>query len=141
MAKTMSVQVKKCQLRNKPSFLGKIVINLNYADQVTVKQEDKNWYEVVPVNKKNGGWVHVSALSTKRIVLKEGSKDIENAASSDELALAGKGFNEQVENDFKKKNKNADFTWVDKMEKIVISSKEMQSFLKEGGLKVEGGDA
>ena len=141
MAKTMSVQVKKCQLRNKPSFLGKIVINLKYADQVTVKQEDKNWYEVVPVNKKNGGWVHVSALSTKKIILKEGSKDVENAASSDELALAGKGFNEQVENDFKKKNKNADFTWVDKMEKIVISSSEMQSFLKEGGLNVEGGDA
>ena len=140
MAKTMSVQVKKCQLRNKPSFLGKIVINLKYADQVTVKQEDKNWYEVVPVNKKKGGWVHVSALSTKKIILKEGSKDVANAASSDELALAGKGFNEQVENDFKKKNKNADFTWVDKMEKIVISSKETQSFLKEGGLKVEGGD-
>ena len=141
MAKTMSVQVKKCQLRNKPSFLGKIVINLKYADQVTVKQEDKNWYEVVPVNNKNGGWVHVSALSTKKIVLQDGSKDVENAASSDELALAGKGFNEQVENDFKKKNKNADFTWVDKMEKIVISSKEMQTFLKEGGLNVEGGDA
>ncbi len=141
MAKTMSVQVKKCQLRNKPSFLGKILTNLNYADQVTVKQEKKNWYEVVPVNKKNGGWVHVSALSTKKIVLKEGSEDIKNAASSDELALAGKGFNEQVENDFKKKNKNADFTWIDKMEKIVISSKEMQSFLKNGGLKVEGGDA
>ena len=52
MAKTMSVQVKKCQLRNKPSFLGKIVTNLNYADEVTIKQEDRNWYEVVPVNKK-----------------------------------------------------------------------------------------
>ena len=65
MAKTMSVQVKKCQLRNKPSFLGKIVINLNYADQVTVKQENKNWYEVVPVNKKNGGWAGIWELDSK----------------------------------------------------------------------------
>jgi hypothetical protein len=141
MAKTMSVQVKTCQLRDKPSFLGKIVTNLAYADQVTVKQENKDWYEVVPVNKKTSGWVHVSALSKKEIVLKPGSRDIANAASSDELALAGKGFNKQVENDFKKKNKNADFTWVDRMEKIVISTNEMQSFLHDGGLKVEGGGA
>jgi hypothetical protein len=141
MTKTMSVQVKTCQLRDKPSFLGKIVTNLAYADQVTVKQENKDWYEVVPANKKTGGWVHVSALSKKEIVLKPGSRDRANAASSDELALAGKGFNQQVENDFKKKNKNADFTGVDRMEKIVISTKEMQSFLQEGGLKVEGGGA
>lgn len=140
MAETMSVQVKKCQLRNKPSFLGKIVTDLAYADQVMVKTEKDDWYEVVPVNKKSSGWVHVSALSKKEIILKPGSRDIENAASSDELALAGKGFNQQVENDFKKKNKNADFTWVDKMEKIVISTKEMQNFLKDGGLKAEGGE-
>ena len=141
MAKTMSVQVKKCQLRNKPSFLGRIITNLSYADKVTVKKENDDWYEVIPVNKKSGGWVHVSALSSKDIILKPGSQDIKNAASSDELALAGKGFNEQVENDFKKKNKNADFAWVDKMEKIIISTNEMQSFLKDGGLKAEGGDA
>ncbi len=141
MAKTMSVQVKKCQLRKKPSFLGKVVVNLAYADRVTVKQKKNDWYEVIPVSNKNGGWVHVSALSKKKIVLNPGSKDIKNAASSDELALAGKGFNKQVENDFKKKNKNADFKRIDKMEKIVVSSKEMQNFLKKGGLKVNGGAA
>lgn len=141
MAKTMSVQVKKCQLRNKPSFLGKIVINLNYADQVTVRNEQENWLDVTPVNQQQGGWVHVSALSEKEIVLNPGSKDIEQAASGEELALAGKGFNEEVENNFKKKNKNIDFTWVDKMEKIVISGQEMQQFLKEGGLRAGGGDA
>jgi len=108
---------------------------------VTVAKEEDEWYEVVPVKKQGRGWVHVSALSAKEIILKPGSKDIQNAASSDELALAGKGFNEEVEKDFKKKNKNANFTWVDKMEKIVISTHEMQGFLKDGGLKAEGGDA
>lgn len=141
MAKTMSVQVKKCQLRNKPSFLGKIVLSLNYADPVTVKQEENNWLEVSPENKNQGGWVHVSALSSKEIILNPGSKDIEKAASSDEVALAGKGFNKEVEQDFKKKNKNIDFSWIDQMEKFVISSNEMQSFLKQGGLQAEGGDA
>ena len=141
MAKTMSVQVKKCQLRNKPSFLGKIVVNLNYADQVIVEKEKDDWFMVKPENKNKGGWVHVSALSKKKIVLNPNSKDLENAASSDELALAGKGFNEQVEQNYKKKNKNADFTWIDNMEKFVVSPSEIQKFLKQGGLVVEGGDA
>ncbi|MCL7488421.1 MAG: SH3 domain-containing protein [Desulfobulbaceae bacterium] len=138
MAATMSVQVRKCQLRDKPSFLAKTITSLAYADQVTIQQEKDDWYRVVPLNRPNGGWVHVSALSKKKIVLKPGSRDIDSAASSDELALAGKGFNEQVEKDFKKKNKNVDFTWVDKMEKIVISQVEMQNFLKDGGLIAEG---
>ena len=141
MAKQMSVQVKKCQLRNKPSFLGKIILNLNYADRVTVDQEQDDWLKVTPENKSDGGWVHVSALSSKKIVLNPGSKDVKSAASSDELALAGKGFNEQVENDFKKKNRNVDFTWINKMENIVVSQNEIQSFLKEGGLQANGGDA
>lgn len=141
MAKTMSVQVRKCQLRNKPSFLGKIVANLGYTDQVTVEVEQDDWYRVKPQKSGKAGWVHVSALSEKKIVLEPGSKDIENAASSDELALAGKGFNEQVEKDFRKKNKNADFTWVDKMENIVVSQNEIQDFLKKGELQPEGGGA
>ena len=137
----MSVQVKKCQLRNKPSFLGKIVANLNYADRVTVENEQDDWFKVKPENVSTSGWVHVSALSSKKIVLKQGSKDVTSAASSDELALAGKGFNKQVENNYKRKNKNADFTWVDKMETYVVSQKEMQRFMKEGGLKANGGES
>ena len=44
MAKTMSIQVKKCKLRNTPSFLGKIIASLDYADQVTVQKEKKEFY-------------------------------------------------------------------------------------------------
>jgi len=141
MAKTMSVQVKKCQLRNKPSFLGKILVNLNYADRVTVKKEQDDWFKVQPENNATSGWVHVSALSTKKIVLAKGSKDVTSAASSDELALAGKGFNKEVENNYKKKNKAADFAWVDKMETFIIPQNEIQRFLAEGGLQAQGGDA
>ena len=140
MAKTMSVQVKKCQLRNKPSFLGKVVTKLNYGDKVEIAQEKNSWVEVSK-SKKKGGWIHVSALSEKEIIVNPNSEDVKSAASSDEIALAGKGFNEQVEKDFKKKNKSVDFSWIDKMEKFVVSQSEIQSFLKNGGLQVEGGDA
>lgn len=138
MSKMMSVQVKKCQVRNQPSYLGKIVSDLAYGDQVSILEEKESWLNVKPASKA-GGWVHVSALSTKEIVLAKGSAPVQSSTSSEEIALAGKGFNEQVEQEFKKQNRNIDFTWVDKMEKIVIEQKEIQSFLNEGGLAGKGG--
>jgi len=55
------------------------------------------------------------------------------------LALAGKGFNSDVEAQFKKTHKDIDFSVVDKMEKIKISSSEMQAFLKDGDVAPKGG--
>ena len=51
----------------------------------------------------------------------------------------GKGFNQQVESEFRAKNPNLDFTWVDKMETYVVSEEEMKQFLEKGGLSPEGG--
>ncbi len=138
MAKTMSVQVKKCQLRNKPTFLGKVVTKLSYADKVTVEQEENSWVKVFHPQKKDG-WVHVSALSEKEIILNPNSDDIQAAASSDEIALAGKGFNQQVEKKFKESNRNIDFAWVDRMEKMTVSQNDIQSFISKGGLEAGGG--
>ncbi|MHB8809635.1 MAG: SH3 domain-containing protein [Desulfobulbaceae bacterium] len=139
MTKMLSVQVKKCQLRNQPSFLGKIVSNLSYGDQVTVLEEKESWVNVQPPSQKGAGWVHVSALSTKKIVLNPGSSSVASSTSSEEIALAGKGFNEQVEQEFKKRNSSIDFTWIDKMEQIVIPQKEIQAFLQQGSLTGKGG--
>lgn len=141
MSEMMSVQIKKCQLRNQPSFLGKIVTELKYGDKVSVEEEKKSWLKVLPESQNSNGWVHTSALTTKEIVLKPNSSDVENAASNDEIALAGKGFNEQVEQKFKQNNKDIDFAWVDRMEEIVVSQEKKQSFLSEGGLVGEGGEA
>jgi hypothetical protein len=139
MTKMMSVQVQKCQLRNKPSFLGKILANLSYGDQVNVLEEKESWLNVEPSAKSGSGWIHISALSTKKIILNPGSKDVQASTSSEEIALAGKGFNQQVEQEFKNQNKGIDFAWVDKMEKIVIPQTEMQSFLEQGDLMAGGG--
>ena len=139
MTKFMSVQVKKCQLRKKPSFLGKIAATLVYGDQVTVESEKNSWVKVMPPEKKSGGWVHISALTKKKIILNPDSKEVLHTTSSEEIALAGKGFNKQVEDKFKQNNKNIDFTWVDKMEKYNISQQQMEKFILEGGLQGKGG--
>lgn len=133
----MSVQVKDGQVRATPSFLAKIVANLHYGDQVTALNTSGDWTEVSFGSVH--GWMHNSALTSSKISLQSGGKNAPLAASQDELALAGKGFNEQVEAAFKAKNPNLDYAWINKMEGVNVSSGEMQKFLSEGGLTPQGG--
>ena len=134
----MSVQVKTGHVRSTPSFLGKIVATLSYGDPVQVQDAKGPWRQVDLSNAGNG-WIHMSSLTRKKIILNPGEADVEQAAASDEIALAGKGFNEQVEGEFKAQNPAIDYTWIDKMEKIVISQDQMIQFLNQGDLKPKGG--
>ncbi len=138
--KAMSVQVRKGELRATPGFLGKIVATLSYGDRVEVLEQRKPWIRVSPAGKTVAGWMHSSALSEKRIVLKAGARDTQAAASGGELALAGKGFNADVEAEFKAKNRNLDFSAIDRMQATEVSQDRILSFLREGGLPSgEGG--
>lgn len=84
--------------------------------------------------------MHSSALSTVEIVVNPGASDINRAADSDEIALAGKGFNKQVEERFKQQNKKISFNLVDQMEGNTISEEAIQAFLLEGDLHPAEGE-
>jgi len=135
----MSVQIKEGALRSRPSFLGTIVTRVSYGDRLVVRGRQGSWSKVGLEGRGVEGWIHTSALTSKTIVLRAGDQDVRQAASSDELALAGKGFNAQVEDAFRTQNPKIDFSWIDKMEKIVVSQNEMQAFLQEGNVTPEGG--
>jgi len=139
-ADMMSVQVKTTAVRDTPSFIGKAIATLSYGDRIEVSETQGVWARVKTPGGATG-WTHTSALTTERIVLKSGRQTAQTRASSDELALAGKGFNSDVEAEFKKSHRNMDFTWIDKMEKIKIPSCEMESFLQEGGVTPQKGGA
>lgn len=132
--KLMSVQVKKGDVRATPYFLGKIVATLSYGDRVEVLGSKESWFRVSPRGKSVTGWMHASALSGKRIVLKAGGQDAQAAASGGELALAGKGFNADVEAEFKARNRNIDFSPIDRMQEMKVPPERVAAFLQEGGL-------
>lgn len=135
----MNVQVQNGQIRATPSFLGKVVVMVPYGAVVDVLQQKGDWSQVRNAQGQTG-WMHKSALTTKRIVLSAGSTTAKSGASSDELALAGKGFNSDVEREYKAKNANLNFAAVDRMEKIKIPATEMQTFLQAGAITpAEGG--
>jgi len=134
----MSVQVRAGHVRTTPSFLGKVVATLSYGDPVQVQGAKGSWM-LVDLSDVGNGWMHISSLTRKKIVLNPGDADVRQAAAGDEIALAGKGFNEQVEGEYKARNPAADYAGIDKMEAIIISRKEMLDFLKEGELRPKGG--
>ena len=136
---TMSVQVQDGKLRADPSFLGKIIGAVAYGDTVTVIRQQDPWCFVSTRTGQLTGWIHISALTEKEIVLRAGDANVQKTASQREIALAGKGFNPEVEKEFKTRNPNLDFEWIDRMERIIVSDEEIRQFMKDGKLWPERG--
>ncbi|BDQ37101.1 hypothetical protein SYK_14610 [Pseudodesulfovibrio nedwellii] len=132
-AQLMSVQVRSGQLRDNPGFLSKVVAKLPYGDRVNLKSEKGDWRHVSSVKLGKSGWIHISALSEQEIVLNPTNKDVQAAAKSDELALAGKGFNKQVEQQYRKQSK-LNYAKVDEMEKLTVSQTTIAKFISTGAL-------
>jgi len=135
----MSVQVQDGKLRADPSFLGKTIGTVAYGDAVTVIRQQDPWLYVSTRSGQLTGLIHNSAVTEKEIVLRAGDANVQKTASQREIALAGKGFNPQVENEYRRRNPNLDFEWVDRMERIIVSDAEIRQFIKDGKLSPEGG--
>ncbi len=133
----MSVTVKETQARATPRFLGKVLASLAYGDQVQVLETRGDWARISLPSGKGEGWVSLKALTGKRIVLKSGA-EASQSASSGEVALAGKGFNADVEAQYRQEQK-LDYTWVDRMEAAVVTPSDLSSFIAQGGLAEQGG--
>jgi hypothetical protein len=133
------VRVQSCPVRHAPSFLGKVAGTLSYGTRVQVTEAGGAWTKIAVTTPSLSGWVHQSALSRKPVKLRAGTEDVSTAASSDELALAGKGFNEQVESVYRNENPGLNYKWVDEMETYRIGENKLRQFLKSGRLSPEGG--
>ena len=131
-ASAMSVQVNEAQMRGTPSFFGAVVADLSYGDRVEVLEQGRGWIRVRS-DAGDTGWVQESALTDKRVVLSSGG-NVQSGASTDEVALAGKGFNSDIEREYRSQS-DLDFTWVDRMEGFGKSPEELASFLVEGDLE------
>jgi len=137
-SKTMSVIVQETKVRANPSALGTIVGSLHYGDRVTIldSSTSQSWRKV-STDAGLTGWVSLSALTEKVVKLAAGSESAQTGASSGEVALAGKGFNEEVEKQYKSDGK-IDYTWVDRMKGYSPTDDQVASFLQQGGLNTTG---
>lgn len=132
-AEQLSVQVRQTKLRGRPSYLGPATTEVTYGTRLTVLEARGPWRKLRTPDGAEG-WLHESALTEKKLQLAAGD-NVDTAADSDELALAGKGFNEEVENAFKEGHADIDYTWVDRMAGWTVSPEEAARFLAAGDVK------
>lgn len=129
---TMYVAAKSIELKSSTGFFASAKGTLAYGAAVTVLQINGKWAEVQSsANASVSGWTAVANLSAKRIVSTGGTTA--GGATASEVALAGKGFNQEIENAYKAKGR-LNYADVDRTEAQKVSKKELQDFIVAGHL-------
>jgi SH3-like domain-containing protein len=138
LADVFVIKVKSTQLRKEPKFYSPVIATLHSGETVESIAVQESWYKV-RTQKGLIGWIHSCVVQKKGLGLLAMNKTLKTGATADEVALAGKGFNKQVEANYKKKNARINFAAVDKMLQQKFSMKKIQEFLKKGKLGDFGG--
>jgi uncharacterized protein YgiM (DUF1202 family) len=127
---TLYVAVKTLTLKSGTDVFSASKGTLKYGDKVTVVRIDGKFAEVKSeANPALTGWTSTSNFSRKQIVA--GSK---STASAKEVALAGKGFSQEVEKSLRQNN-NLNYADVDRTEAIRVRERDVKRFMDEGQLK------
>ena len=125
---TAWISSKTADLKSSTGFFAGKVGTLQMGDQVTVLQISGSKVQVrSAANSSLSGWVASSSLSARRIVA-AGS-----GATASEVALAGKGFSQEVEDAYKTDG-NLNYADVDRTEAITVSLDELERFVRDGHL-------
>ena len=133
----LTVTRKTTKLRAQKRSFAKPVADLKEGDQLVFQQRDGAW-----LTAKLGavtGFVHETDVSSKRDVRLSG-QGMRESYSTSETAAARKGFNPQVEKQYREDNPNleAAFKLVDKLQARSVTEAAIRTFLVEGRLLKEG---
>lgn len=131
LAATLTVMVQQTQVRSRPQFFAPPVATVRLGDHLNGDPAGGGWYQVTSGDVT--GFIHESAVTDKKVDLTSASAG-DSGTTAQEITLAGKGFNDQVESSYKAGNPNLDFSLVDAMEKRTTPDAKLAKFMKGGGL-------
>ena len=127
---TAWVSARTITLKSSTGFFAANRGTVSYGDQVSVLQVSGRWAEVRTIRTPAiTGWMPSANLSTRRIV----SSPSTGSATASEVALAGKGFDRDIENAYKTGG-NLNYADVDRTEAITVSQDQLLRFITEGRL-------
>lgn len=137
-ADTVVVKVQSSAIRQTPQFFAPVVAAVKAGDRLAKLSEANGWLQVKSAAGASG-WIHAGAVEAPRLALTSSASAMKTQASASEVALAGKGFNKQVEDSYKAKNPSLAFAAVDRLLQVNASPAQVQDFLKRGLLPPFGG--
>ena len=122
-------------LRRDCRFFSPVVLRLSYGQRLEVLDRNEDW--VWASAEDTRGCIHQSALTTRKFkATGKVDKDMEQAqaASDEEVALAGKGFSPEIENKHRENNPGLDYDSVDRIEDYGTDIEALETFIVQGGL-------
>jgi hypothetical protein len=128
---TVTIRVLSAKVMKSPKFIGAAAGAVSRGDQLVVKEVKGDWYLV---EGSVSGWIHKSSVTEGKVELSSKPGESGGGASRDEVELAGRGFTPQVEEQYRSKNPNLDFSHVDLIEKTEVDPTELEAFVVEGQL-------
>jgi hypothetical protein len=128
----VTIRVMSAKVMKSPKFIGPASGSVSRGDQLTVKEVKGDWYRV---EGSFAGWIHKSNVTEGKVALSSTPGGSGGNVNRDEVELAGRGFTPQVEQQYKEKNPNLDFSHVDAIEKTSVDPTELEAFVTQGGLK------
>jgi len=129
---TLYVAVRNLELKSGTGWFASTRSRLNYGERVTVIQVSGKFVEVRSAsNSSQTGWTASSNLSARQVVTGTTS-----TATAREVALAGKGFNQEVEQSYRTQQRNLNYADVDRVETTTIDQTAFRRFLEEGRLSM-----
>jgi len=135
-AESAQVQIRQASVYDHPSVMAKFLGRLTLGDKVSVLSRKNGWVEVVSDEAHLKGWTREQGLTSAKVALRSGKNA--QGASTTEVSLAGRGFSDPVESEYRQENPQLNYAVLDAMEKNTISDDELNAFLRDGGIHPEG---
>jgi hypothetical protein len=128
------VITKQNAVRQSCRFFAPVKASVSYNDLLDIVSTEGDWFKV----RYRGveGCIHKSAIQKKTASFTGApvSGRSGGSVSQGETAMAGKGFNPQVEASYKGKHPEMRYDLVDKIEGYPVPDKELVRFITIGGL-------
>lgn len=131
--KTQKIQVREVAVKSQPSYMSQTVGTLSFGATVEVNGTEGNWYRI----EHPAGYIPQNVVGSSSASVDSSKRYAASSVTHDETALAGKGFNPQVEGQYKKSSASltAAYTQVDRVERMSVSDAALNQFITSGQLK------
>ncbi|HWP49072.1 MAG TPA: hypothetical protein VNM22_18090 [Candidatus Limnocylindrales bacterium] len=134
-ADTATVIVKENAIRESCKFFAPVKAAVRAGNVLEILSQEGDWFQVRFNNIQ--GCIHKSAIEKKSVSLTDKLLGPQKqSVTGDEVALAGKGFNPQVEEAYKKKNPGMNYQAVDSIEGYKVPEDKIQEFAAGGKLNL-----
>ncbi|MBI5594892.1 MAG: hypothetical protein HY928_02260 [Elusimicrobia bacterium] len=132
----ITVAVEQAKVRKQKAFYAPALATVRYQQSLEAGPAEDGWLPVTVSGQK--GWLHESAVASKAGKVRSGAWSGSDEATQEEVTLAGKGFNEEVEKAYRSGRSGLDYAGVDAMEARAVPDAELTAFLKAGKTLPQG---